>query len=541
MFGSGSPTNTLDDFEEADVLLLMGSNTTEAHPIIANKMKKAAKQGLKIIVIDPRKIDMTKVAHSHLQIEVGTDIALMNGMMHVIIEEELFNTEWVERHTSDFENLKAQVKSFTPAYTSKITGLSEIDIVETARDYASSKNAMIAYTLGITEHHCGVNNVFDIANLALLTGHIGKRGNGIMPLRGQNNVQGAGDMGCLPNMITGARPITDDEYRKRFEDHWGVTINSNVGDTQTRTFERMENGEVKALYIIGENPLLADVHLNHTAKLFRNLDLLIVQDIFLTDTAKQADVVLPAKSWGEVEGTYTNTDRRIQRVREAVKAAPNVKEDWEILCDLATRLGYDMNYHNSEEIWEEVRLLAHEIYGGITYERLEKEYAIHYPCPHEDHPGTFVLHERFHQMNENTRKSSFVPVTYTPPMEQPDEDYPFTLTTGRRLESYNTHTQTRHYAPGVKIKQAEETVDIHPDDAEALGIEDGEVVEVFSRRGKLSVKTKITEQVVPGLVFMSFHWTEVPTNVLTLNEYDPISGTAEFKACAVNIRKLNAV
>lgn len=541
MFGSGSPTNTLDDFEEADVLLLMGSNTTEAHPIIANKMKKAAKQGLKIIVVDPRKIDMTKVAHSHLQIEVGTDIALMNGIMNIIVEEELYDAAWVEKNTSDFDSLKAQVKRFTPEYTSKITGLTEEVIIETAREYATAKNAMIAYTLGITEHHCGVNNVFDIANLALLTGHIGKRGNGIMPLRGQNNVQGAGDMGCLPNMITGARSITDDSYRKRFEDHWGVKIDSNVGDTQTRTFERMENGEVKALYIIGENPLLADVHLNHTAKLFKNLDLLIVQDIFLTDTAKQADVVLPAKSWGEVEGTYTNTDRRIQRVREAVKAHPNVKEDWEILCELANLLGYEMKYDNSQEIWDEVRLLAHEMYGGISYERLEKEYAIHYPCPNEDHPGTLILHERFHQAEVNTRKSSFVPVTYTPPMELPDDEYPFTLTTGRRLESYNTHTQTRHYAPGVKIKQTEETIDIHPDDALSLGIEDGEMVEVSSRRGNLTVRAKITEQVVPGLVFMSFHWTEVPTNVLTLNEYDPISGTAEFKACAVKVRKIVAL
>lgn len=539
MFGSGSPTNTLDDFEESDVLLLMGSNTTEAHPIIANKMKKAAKQGLKIIVVDPRKIDMTKVAHRHLQIEVGADIALMNGMLHVIIEEGLFNDEWVRKHTADFERLKAQVKTFTPSYTAKITGLDAADIVETAREYARADKAMIAYTLGITEHHCGVNNVFDIANLAMLTGHIGKRGNGIMPLRGQNNVQGAGDMGCLPNMITGARSITDNQYRRRFEDHWGIQINSNVGDTQTRTFERMENGEVKALYVIGENPLLADVHLNHTAKLFNNLDLLIVQDIFLTDTAKQADVVLPAKSWGEVEGTYTNTDRRIQRVRQAVKADANVREDWEILCDLASRLGYKMMYNNSEEIWEEVRTLAHEVYGGISYKRLDQEYAIHYPCPNEEHPGTFVLHERFHQSYDNTLKSAFVPVAYTPPIEQPDKDYPFTLTTGRRLESYNTHTQTRHYASGVKLKQAEETVDIHPKDAARLKIEDGEVVEVLSRRGSLSVKAKITEQVVPGLVFMSFHWSEVPTNVLTINEYDPISGTAEFKACAVNIRKKN--
>ena len=414
-----------------------------------------------------------------------------------------------------------------------------MDIIETARDYATANNAMIAYTLGITEHHCGVNNVFDIANLALLTGHIGKKGNGIMPLRGQNNVQGAGDMGCLPNMLTGAVPISNNEYRERFEKAWGVEINPNVGDTQTRTFEKMESGEVKALYVIGENPLLADVHLNHTKKLFNKLDILIVQDIFLTETAKMADVVLPAKSWGEVEGTYINTDRRIQRVREAVKSFPGVKEDWEILCELSTRLGYPMNYSNSREIWDEVQTLAWEMYGGISYERLEQEYSIHYPCPDVNHPGTFILHERFHTSSPHKgKKVTFVPVSYTPPVEPADREYPFILTTGRRYESYNTHTQTRFYADGVKLKQIEETIDIHPDDAQKLGIEDGHLVEVSSRRGSLQVKAKITEQVVPGLVFMSFHWNEVPTNVLTINEYDPISGTAEYKACAVNIKAI---
>jgi formate dehydrogenase (NADP+) alpha subunit len=536
MFGSGFPTNTLDDFYDAKVLLLMGSNTTEAHPIIANRIKKAAKQGLKVIVIDPRKIDMVKVSHRHLQIEVGSDIALINAMIHVIIKENLYNPEFINQFTVDFDSLQKQVERYTPEFSSKITGISPEEIVETAREYATSGNSMIAYTLGITEHHCGVNNVFDIANLALLTGNIGKKGTGIMPLRGQNNVQGAGDMGCLPNQLTGAKSITDDEYRLRFEKEWGIQIPSKVGDTQTRTFEKMENGEVKALYCIGENPILADVNMNHTRKIFENLELLIVQDIFLTDTAEIADVVLPAMSWGEVDGTYTNTDRRIQRVRKAVEPDPGIKEDWEILCELSTRMGYPMSYNNSEEIWDEVRSLAHEMYGGISYERLETEYSIHYPCPTEDHPGTFIMHEKFHQENNPTGwKSKFVPVTYTEPIEMPDEEYPFVLTTGRRYESYNTHFQTRYYAPGVKVKQTEETLDIHPLDAGRLGIEDGQLVEVSSRRGALTVKAKVTEQVVPGLVFMSFHWREVPTNVLTINEFDPISGTAEFKACAVNV------
>jgi formate dehydrogenase alpha subunit len=516
----------------------MGSNTTEAHPIIANRIKKAAKAGLKVIVIDPRKIDMAKVAHRHLQINVGSDIALINAFIRIIIKEVLYNSSFIDQTTIDFESLQKKVEIYTPEYAAQITGLTPEEIVATAREYACSGASMIAYTLGITEHHCGVNNVFDIANLALLTGNIGKPGTGIMPLRGQNNVQGAGDMGCLPNQLPGAMSLANDEYRQRYENSWKVKLNPQAGDTQTRTFDRLEAGELKALYVIGENPLLADVHMNHTKKIFERLELLVVQDIFLTETAELADVVLPARSWGEVEGTYTNTDRRIQRVRKAIDANPSTKEDWEILCELATIMGYPMSYKSSQEIWDEVRTLAWEMYGGITYERLEKEYSIHYPCPDENHPGTLILHERFHQKVEQTKKAPFIPVEYTPPLELPDEDYPFTLTTGRRYESYNTHSQTRHYAAGVKVKQTEETVDIHPFDAGRLGIKEGEIVQVRSRRGELSVKAKITEQVVPGLVFMSFHWSETPTNVLTLNEYDPISGTAEYKACAVAIEKL---
>ncbi|MBT2677963.1 molybdopterin-dependent oxidoreductase [Bacillus sp. ISL-35] len=518
--------------------MLMGSNTTEAHPIIGNRMKKAAKNGVKIVVIDPRRIDMVKSAHKHLQINVGTDIALINAMIRIIITEKLFDPAFIGKHTEDFDSLLAKVDRYTPEYSAEITGLAAEDIIEVARLYAASNRSMIAYTLGITEHHCGVNNVFDIANLALLTGHIGKKGSGIMPLRGQNNVQGAGDMGCLPNQLTGAISLLDHAYRSRFERAWDTEISQKVGDTQTRTFDKIETGEIKALYCIGENPLVADVHMNHTRKLLENLDLLIVQDIFMTETAEMADVVLPAKSWGEVDGTYTNTDRRIQRVRTAVTAQPGVKEDWEILCELSSRMGYQMNYNSSKEIWEEIRELAWEMYGGISYERLEKEYGIHYPCPDENHPGTKIMHERFHAEKENNKRSSFVPVDFTPPLETPDEQYPFTLTTGRRYESYNTHTQTRHYAPGVKIKQTEETLDIHPEDALRLEITDSELVRVSSRRGTLDVKVKITEQVVPGLVFMSFHWSEVPTNVLTLNEFDPISGTAEFKACAVKIERI---
>lgn len=492
-----------------------------------------------MIVIDPRKIDMVKSAHRHLQINIGTDIALINAFIRIILKEGLYKPDFIFKYTNDVEALREKVERYTPEYASAITGISPEDIIDTAREYAGAGSAMIAYTLGITEHHCGVNNVFDIGNLALLTGNIGKEGSGIMPLRGQNNVQGAGDMGCLPNQLPGAMSIVKEENRLRYEKEWKVTLNKEVGDTQTRTFDRLEAGELKVMYVIGENPLLADVHMNHTKKLLEKLDLLIVQDIFLTETAELADVVLPACSWGEVDGTYTNTDRRIQRVRKAVEPHPNTKEDWKILCELSAKMGYQMDYQNSEQIWDEVRRLAWELYGGISYTRLEQEYSLHYPCPDESHPGTLIMHERFYQEGIESPKSPFVPVDYTPPLEMPDKEYPFMLTTGRRYESYNTHSQTKYYAKGVKLKQTEETVDIHPEDAAMLGIENAETVLVKSRRGEVKVKAKITEQVVPGLVFMSFHWSEVPTNVLTLNEFDPISGTAEFKACAVTIQKLN--
>lgn len=529
----------MDDFDAADVLLLMGSNTTEAHPIIANRIKNAVKNGLKLIVVDPRKIEMVKFAASHLQLRVGTDIALMNGMLHVIIKENLYDPAFVARTATGFEDLQKKVEPYTPEYAASITGLTPEQIVSAARTYATAQNAMIAYTLGITEHHCGVNNVFDIANLALLTGHIGRKGNGIMPLRGQNNVQGAGDMGCLPNQLPGAYSLLDEHQRSRFETAWNVKLNPRVGATQTRTFEKMENGEIKALYIIGENPLMADVHMTHTKTLLEKLDLLVVQDIFLTETAQMADVVLPARSWGEVEGTYTNTERRIQRVRKAVEADPGTRDDWDILCDLSTRLGYPMQYRNSEEIWDEIRQVAPDMFGGMPYSRLDREGGLHYPCPSADHPGTFCLHERFHAPVFEGPPAPFIPVDYTPPVEIPDAEYPFTLTTGRRYEQYNTHTQTRYYAAGVKLKQTEETVDIHPDDAASLGIRDGDPVEIGSRRGTVEVKAKITDKMAPGLVFMSFHWADVPTNVLTINEYDPISGTAEFKACAVKITPKN--
>ncbi|SES32415.1 formate dehydrogenase major subunit [Salisediminibacterium halotolerans] len=479
---------------------------------------------------------MTKAADQHLQIAVGSDIALMNGMIKIIIENGWYDERFLTRSAINFNDLKAQTAEYPLEKVAKITGLEEKDIFAAAKTFAKADRAMIAYTLGITEHHCGVNNVFDIANLSLLTGHIGREGTGIMPLRGQNNVQGAGDMGCLPNMLTGAVPVSDDAYRNKIESLWNVTLNPIPGRTQTSVLEQMESGAMKSLYVIGENPLVADVHKNHTTELFKNLDFLVVQDLFLTETAEIADVVLPAKGWAESDGTYTNTDRRIQRVRPAVPAPGEALDDWEILCRLSTKMGYPMHYADAGAIWEEVRMIADHLYGGISHARLDNQGSIQYPCPHEDHPGTTLLHTEFHDSRGKT--APFTPVTYTAPVELPDSEYPLTLTTGRRYEPYNTNTQTRYYPDTVKRKQTEETADIHPLTAEELGIEDGEYVSVASRRGEVTVKARLTEEVQTDLVFMSFHWREVPTNVLTIDEFDPISGTAEYKACAIRIDKL---
>jgi len=526
------------DIDKANVLLLIGSNTTDAHPIIGNRMKKAAKKGLKIIVIDPRKISMTKAAELHLPLKVGSDIALMNGMMNVIIENNWYNKGFVEHTSLHFDELKQHVANYPLKLVEEITGIPQKDIIEAAKLYAQADRGMIAYTLGITEHHCGVNNVFDVANMALITGHIGREGTGIMPLRGQNNVQGAGDMGCLPNQLPGGVPLTVDEYRKPMEEAWGVPINPQVGHTQTTMLEKMEEGSMKGLYIIGENPIVADVHKHHTTELFKKLDFLVVQDLFMTETAALADVVLPARGWAEVDGTYTNTDRRVQRVRKAVTAPGQALDDWKILSDLSTIMGYPMNYESSEDIWNEVREVAPDLFGGMSYERLGNEMSLQYPCPDESHPGTTLLHQELHHNGKVGKTAPFTPVHYTEPIEMPDEEYPFTLTTGRRYEPYNTHTQTKYYPDTLKRKQLEETVDIHPFNAERLSIEDGEYVKVSSRRGEVTVKTRVTEEVQHDLVFMSFHYPEVPTNVLTINEFDPISGTAEYKACAVKVEKI---
>jgi len=493
-------------------------------------MRRGIKNGAKMIVIDPREIAQTKLAHKWLPVKVGSDIALANAMAHVIIEEGLHDKEFIERATLHFEEYKQLVQEYTPEHAEKITGIPAEDIREVARLYAKSEKAVINWTLGITEHHNAVDNVYALINLALLTGHVGKYASGLNPLRGQNNVQGSGDMGALPNSLPGWWPYDHPEGRKLYENVWGVPVPEKKGLHLTHMLEAIGKKEIKALYVIGENPVQSDPDANHTEKVLKGLEFLVVQDILMTPTAQLADVVLPAASWGENDGTFTNSERRIQRVRPAVQSPGLARQDQFIVQDIANRMGANWEYQSAEEVWEEIRILAPD-FAGVTYERLDHG-GLCWPVPDESHPGTQFMHTRFWD-KEVDKKALFKPTHYQPPAELPDEEYPLQLTTGRRLEFYNTGVQTQNYE---KVKDPEEALEIHEEDAAAYKFNDGDPVRVRSRRGQVETKIKISKKVPQGLVFMTYHFPDqVDTNRLTLNAFDPKSGTAEFKACAVQI------
>ena len=533
VFGTGAATGSYDELENTDVILVWGSNTQECHPIIFNHMRRGIKNGTKMVVIDPRRIDQAKLAYKYLPVRVGTDIALANAMGYVIIEEDLVHEDFIKNATKQFEQYKEAVQQYTPEYAEKITGIPADDIREIARLYATAEKATICWTLGITEHHNGTENVFSLVNLALLTGHIGKYGSGLNPLRGQNNVQGGGDMGALPNRLVGGWNYNDPEGRKLHEQVWGVPVPEKMGKHQTLMLDAMEKKEIKALYVIGENPVQSDADGNRIQKMFENLDFLVVQDILMTKTALLADVVLPAKGWAENDGTLINSERRIQRVRPALKGPGISRHDHEIVQDIANKMGAIWNYKSAEEIWEEIRLLAPN-FAGVTYKRIDEDGGLQWPCPNENHPGTPFLHSRLWSKDIGM-KATFIPTHYQPPAEVPDDEYPLTLTTGRRLQFYNTGVQTSNYK---KVKNAEEALEIHPDDAVQYGFNDGDPVRVSSRRGSVVTKIRVSNKQPRGLVFMTFHFPDqANTNLLTNHAADPLAGTAEFKACAVKIEK----
>lgn len=533
VFGTGASTGSYDELESTDVILTWGSNTQECHPIIFNHIRRGIKNGAKMIVVDPRKINQTNLAHKWLPVKVGSDIALANAMGHVIIEEGLYHKEFIDRATEQFHQYKEHVKEYTPERAEEITGVPADDIREVARLYAKAEKASICWTLGITEHHNGTENVYALINLGLLTGHIGKYGSSLNPLRGQNNVQGGGDMGALPNRLVGGWHCDDLTGRKLHEEVWGTALPTKPGKHQTLMFDAMDKGEIKALYVIGENPVQSDADGKHIEKLFEKLDFLVVQDIILTKTAQLADVVLPAAGWAESDGTTTNSERRIQRVRPAIKPPGEVRQDHTIVQDIANRMGASWSYTSTEQIWEEIRRLAPN-FAGVTYKRLE-EGGLQWPCLDETHPGTPFLHERLWEENVGM-KATFMPTEYQAPAEPTDEEYPLTLTTGRRLQFYNTGVQTNDYE---KVKNAEESLELNEDDATLYGFEDGDLVKVSSRRGTVQTKIKISKMQPKGLAFMSFHFPDqVDTNRLTIHATDPLAGTAEFKACAIKLEKV---
>jgi len=528
-FGSGAMTNPQVEFEYADCIFVTGSNTTEAHPIAAMSIIAAVeKHGATLIVADPRRIDLTRYATLHLRQRSGTDVALFNAMLQVIISEGLADDVFVERRTEGLEALCDCVADCTPEWAAPITGVPAEQIREAARLYAAAERGSIAYSMGITQHTTGTDNVMALANLAMLTGNVGRASTGVNPLRGQNNVQGACDLGALPDKYPGYQNVEDADIRATFEAAWGVALSPHNGLTVTEIVSAAGCGGVRGLYIMGENPMLSDPNLNHVQQAMEDIEFLCVQDIFLTETAQMADVVLPAASFAEKDGTFTNTDRRVQRVRAALSAPGQARDDWAILCDLSTRIGYPMAYDSPATIMDEIATVS-PIYGGISFARIE-EVGLQWPCPDAEHPGTTFLHA-----DTFTRgRGKFHATPFRVAAEEPDSAYPLLLTTGRYLYHWHTRTLTSR-SEGLEAICPPVPIEIHPDDAAQQGIADGDIITVSSRRGTLRANAVLTERSPRGTVFMAFHFHEGAANLLTNDAVDPIAKIPEYKVCAVRI------
>lgn len=534
-FGSGAMTNSFSEIQGADVLLVIGSNTTEAHPVVGSAMKRAVKfHGAKLIVVDSRLTDIAKAAHIHLRSLPGTDVVYLNGLMNIIISGDLHDKEFIKERTEDFEKLRENVKKYTPEYVEKVTGILAQDLHKAARLYAKADKGMTFYTMGITQHITGTDNVMSIANLAMLIGNMGKESTGVNPLRGQSNVQGACDMGALSNVYPGYQKVNDDSIRGKFEKAWKAELSPNIGLTIVEIMNSAYDGKVKGIYVMGENPVMSDPDSNHVKAALENLEFLVVQDIFLSETAQLADVVLPAASFAEKYGTLTNSERRVQLWRKAVEPVGNSRTDWEIICDISNRMGYEMNYDSPAQIMDEIAQLT-PIYGGMSHDRLEGG-GLQWPCLDESHPGTKFLHKG--KFSRGLGK--FHPIEFRPPYEMPDKEYPFLLTTGRMLYHFHTGTLSRR-SKGLDEIVPEGKVEINPADATELGLEDGDMAEVASRRGKVVVKVQVTEKSAEGIVFMTFHFREAAANLLTVSALDPVAKIPEYKVCAVKIKPIKVV
>jgi len=527
IFGSGAMTNSIREIEGMEVIFIIGSNTKETHPVIANRMIKARRKGARIIVADPRTVPMVKFAEVFLKLRPGTDIALLNGIAHVILNEGLQNDEFIREKTEGFDAWKRSLEDFTPEKVKLITGVAKTDIIKAAKMYGGSRKAGIFYTMGITQHTCGTDNVRAVANLASLTGNIGREFTGVNPLRGQNNVQGASDAACLPNVFPGYQRVDLPEARQKFEQAWGVTLPAKRGLFATEMVNAAAEGTLKALYIMGENPVLTDPNQHHTIKALENLEFLVVQDIFMTETAHHAHVVLPAACSFEKDGTFSNTERRVQRVRMAVNPPGDSRDDLSIIQDLSKAMGYPMDYRSPEQVLEEFGKLWPAL-GGITYDRI-KTRGLAWPCPTKDHPGTEFLYK-----DGFAKKIPFMPLAFNPPAEVTNRDYPFILTTGRNLYQYHSGSMTRQ-VKAIEEHAGEAYVELNPADGAKLGVSNGDLVKVSSKRGEVELKARFTRRVSEGTVFIPMHYREAAANVLTNDALDPDVKIPEFKVCAVKV------
>jgi predicted molibdopterin-dependent oxidoreductase YjgC len=538
VFGAGGGTSSYREAEETDLIVLWGSNARETHPIFFHHLLRGVRNGARLYAVDPRRTSSAEWADVWLGLDVGSDIALANAVGREIIHAGLANMEFINRATSDFESYRGKVESYTLEYAERETGVPAEAIREMAHAYATADKAMICWTLGITEHHNAVDNVLALIDLALLTGHVGKWGSGLNPLRGQNNVQGGGDMGALPDRLPGFQYVENDELRLKCDALWNCVVPAKRGWHLSSMLEAMDRRELTALYVIGENPLQSEADRKLTERRLTGLDFLVVQDIFLTATAEIADVVLPAAaSWAEAEGTVTNSERRVQRVRKALDPPGEAREDLWIIYELARRMGSDWGEASAERTWDEVRAIS-PVHRGMTYKRLEELGGIQWPCWDEEHPGELFLHSRLWEDPVPGLRAPFVAVDHDPPVDKLDDDFPIRLTTGRRLDSYNTGVQSGGYTSPLRRG---ESLDISPEDAERFSLAEGERVRVTSRRGSIEVPVRLDPSLRPGLTFMTLHFQDdVQTNILTIDATDPKSGTAEFKATAIRIEKLAA-
>ena len=551
-FGSGAMTNSIKEIDGAETIFVIGANTTSAHPVIGQRMRRAAQNGAKLIVANPKEIDLVWVADYFIQNRPGSDVVLLMGMCRHIIEEDLHDKKFIAERCENFGEFQESLEAYTPEFVAEITGVPWDQVAIVARTYATQKPAALFYAMGITQHSHGTDNVMAVANLALLTGNIGKPSTGVNPLRGQNNVQGACDMGALPNLYPGYQQVTDPSVRGKFEKAWNIgaqgvkrkagngrrapasNLPDKIGLTHTEIFDKIYEGEITALYLVGENPLLTEANSKHVREALEELDFFVVHDLFISETAQYADVIFPAASFAEKEGTFTNTERRVQRVRRAIQPKGDSRPDWWITCQIAQRMGEPgFDFSEPSKIMDEIAAVT-PIYGGISHERIEKV-GLQWPCLDENHPGTQYLHEgRFSRPNG---KAQLVPLTYKESAEIADDEYPLILTTDRSLYHYHSATMTRR-VEGLEQLDSNEWLKLNPTDAAQFDIEDGELVEVHSRRGKVRVRAQVTDICPPSVCSMTFHFHESPTNEITNPALDPVAKIPETKVTAVRVEKI---